>query len=75
MLQRLLSQFRSEYPGVELDLREATSISIVRSVEEGTLDVGLVRVPLLCTSAVTCINRLSITQKMIACLERGRAEP
>jgi DNA-binding transcriptional LysR family regulator len=56
MLQKLLPRFRSEYPGVELELREATSIGIVRSLEEGTLDVGLIRVPLLGSSAVTLVN-------------------
>jgi DNA-binding transcriptional LysR family regulator len=56
MLQKLLPKFRSEYPGVELDLREGTSIGIVRSLEEGTLDIGLVRVPLLCTSPVTLVQ-------------------
>ncbi|MBH2019129.1 MAG: LysR family transcriptional regulator [Burkholderiales bacterium] len=45
MLQRLIPVFRAEYPGVELLLREATSVSIIRQLEDRALDIGLVRVP------------------------------
>lgn len=45
MLQRLIPVFRAEYPGVELVLREATSVSIIRQLEDRALDIGLVRVP------------------------------
>lgn len=47
MLQRLIPIFRAEYPGVELALREMTSTRIVECVDDGELDVGLVRTPLL----------------------------
>ncbi|MFZ2294111.1 MAG: LysR substrate-binding domain-containing protein [Polaromonas sp.] len=47
MLQKLLPLFRAEYPGVELILREATSVSIIQQLEDRALDIGLVRVPLL----------------------------
>ncbi len=55
MLQKLVPQFRAEYPGVELVLREATSARIVQMVEEDGLDVGLVRTPLLHSSTVTLV--------------------
>ena len=47
MLQRLLPQFRAEYPGVTLVLRESTSVAILEQLEDHTLDIGLVRTPLL----------------------------
>ncbi|RJF92759.1 LysR family transcriptional regulator [Noviherbaspirillum saxi] len=55
MLQKLVPLFRAEYPGVELILREATSARIVQMVEEDSLDVGLVRTPLLRSSAATLV--------------------
>jgi DNA-binding transcriptional LysR family regulator len=55
MLQKLVPQFRTEYPGVELILREATSARIVQMVEEDALDVGLVRTPLLRSSTATLV--------------------
>ncbi|SMP78981.1 LysR family transcriptional regulator [Noviherbaspirillum suwonense] len=55
MLQKLVPQFRAEYPGVELVLREATSARIVQMVEDDGLDVGLVRTPLLHGSTVTLV--------------------
>ncbi|GAB2893894.1 LysR family transcriptional regulator [Paralcaligenes sp. KSB-10] len=45
ILPKLLTQFRQRYPGVQLVLREATSIRIMQELEEETLDVGVVRVP------------------------------
>ena len=47
MLQKLLPRFRAEYPGVELVLRESTSVAILEQIEDQALDVGLVRTPLL----------------------------
>lgn len=47
MLQKLIPLYRTEYPGVELILREATSARIVHMLEEDALDIGLVRTPLL----------------------------
>lgn len=47
LLQRLVPLFRSEYPGVELVLREMTSAAILKQIDEDELDVGLVRTPLL----------------------------
>ncbi|MBC7380248.1 MAG: LysR family transcriptional regulator [Burkholderiaceae bacterium] len=55
MLQKLLPLFAAEYPGVELVLREATSVAIMQQVEERTLDIGLVRVPLLRPSGASLL--------------------
>ncbi|CAN5730138.1 LysR family transcriptional regulator [soil metagenome] len=55
MLQKLLPLFTAEYPGVELVLREATSVAIMQQVEERTLDIGLVRVPLLRPSGASLL--------------------
>lgn len=51
ILPNLLTPFQAKYPGVQLVLREATSIRIMESLEDGTLDVGLVRVPVSCSAA------------------------
>ncbi len=69
MLQKLVPLFRAEYPGVELILREATSARIVQMVEEDSLDVGLVRTPLLrsSTAALVPLER----DQFIAALPRG----
>lgn len=47
LLQKLVSPFRAQHPGVELVLREATSIKILQMIEGGELDIGLVRTPLI----------------------------
>lgn len=47
LLPRLVSRFHADYPGVELVLRESTSVRIMQMLDEEALDVGLVRTPLL----------------------------
>jgi DNA-binding transcriptional LysR family regulator len=69
MLQRLLPRFRAEYPGVELILREATSVSILQQLEDNVLDIGLVRVPLLQTSGATLVPLER--DEYVAALPRG----
>jgi len=71
MLQQLLPKFRAEYPGVELILREGTSVSIVQQLEDRVLDVGLIRLPLLQASKATVIELES--DVFIAVLPRGHA--
>lgn len=56
LLQKLLPLFRLEYPGVELVLREATSLSIIQQLEDRVLDIGLVRVPLMQSSEVKLLQ-------------------
>lgn len=45
ILPKMLTRFRQRCPGVELVLKEATSIRIMQELEDETLDVGVVRVP------------------------------
>ncbi len=45
VLPRLLPNFRRKFPGVGLDLREATSIRIMQEIQDETLDIGVVRIP------------------------------
>ncbi|WP_224000327.1 LysR family transcriptional regulator [Cupriavidus pinatubonensis] len=69
VLPRLVSRFRDEYPGVELVLREATSASILRWLEDKSLDVGLVRTPLMAhgTAALVPLEH----DQFVAALPRG----
>jgi DNA-binding transcriptional LysR family regulator len=71
LLQKVVPLFRAEYPGVELVLHESTSVAIVQRLEEHSLDVGLVRTPLLQATAAT----LAPLQRheFIAALPRGHA--
>lgn len=69
MLQKLLPLYRAQYPGVELVLREATSMAIMQQLEDQALDVGLVRVPLLQASRATLVQLERDT--FIAALPRG----
>ncbi|SRR5579871_5089909 len=47
VIPALIPPFRSEYPGVELVLSEATSVRIIAMLHEEALDIGIVRTPLL----------------------------
>lgn len=71
MLQKLLPRFRAEYPGVELVLREATSVSILQQLEDRLLDVGLVRLPLLTPTKATVLELER--DAFVAALPRGHA--
>ncbi|MFT3820910.1 MAG: LysR substrate-binding domain-containing protein [Rubrivivax sp.] len=72
LLQMLVPRFRAEHPGVELVLREATSVAIVQQLEEHALDVGLVRTPLLRHSAAVRIAPLQ-RHEFVAALPAGHA--
>jgi DNA-binding transcriptional LysR family regulator len=71
MLQKLVPLFRAEYPGVELVLRESTSVEIVQHLEDHSLDIGLVRTPLLraTSAALTVLEQ----DEFVAALPRGHA--
>ncbi|CAN5461888.1 LysR family transcriptional regulator [soil metagenome] len=56
MLPRLIPLFRLRYPDIELALREDTSVNIMRQVVDGSLDVGLVRLPLLIATEATLVT-------------------
>lgn len=47
LIPRIIPPFRSAYPGIDLVLREYPSNRIVEEVEEGRLDLGLVRSPVI----------------------------
>lgn len=55
MLQRLLPAYRASYPAVELKLQEAPSVSIIEQLEHGTLDLGLVRTPVMVSTSATLL--------------------
>ncbi|WP_156523093.1 LysR family transcriptional regulator [Bordetella ansorpii] len=69
VLQRAVRLFRAEYPGVELVLKEGTSVRIAERIDSGDLDVGLVRTPLLMSSRA----RLAplITEDFVAAIPLG----
>lgn len=52
LMPRIIPAFRARYPSIEMTIEEATSIGIVRRIEAGDLDVGLVRLPLQENAAV-----------------------
>lgn len=55
LLPRALPEFRSRFPGVQLHLREGTTTEILRQVERGDLDLGLVRYPVVEACAVRLV--------------------
>ena len=71
MLQKVVPHFRAEYPGVELVLHEATSVSILQQLEDQSLDVGLVRTPLLRATTATLVPLAR--DDFIVALPRGHA--
>jgi DNA-binding transcriptional LysR family regulator len=52
LLPRIVLAFREVYPLVELMLVEMTSVDIVQEIAGGTLDVGLVRLPVMDSTPV-----------------------
>jgi len=47
LMPRILPRFRARYPEVTLELRESTTSAILTEVDAGSLDMGLVRYPVL----------------------------
>lgn len=45
LLPKVVPIFRSQRPAVDLRLREATTLEIIRGVESGDLDLGVLRTP------------------------------
>ncbi|MCK9509636.1 MAG: LysR family transcriptional regulator [Pigmentiphaga sp.] len=68
-LQRMVRLFRSEYPGVELVLKEATSVTIMDRVAERQLDIGVVRTPLMTAPRVELSSLLA--EPFVAALPAG----
>ncbi|MEJ7930476.1 LysR family transcriptional regulator [Ramlibacter sp. AN1015] len=47
ILPRVIPEFRRRYPGVELELTEATTLEVLRRVRSGEVDGGILRHPVL----------------------------
>ncbi len=47
LLPQVVPAFRSQRPAVDLRLREATTLEILRGLEAGDLDIGVLRTPVL----------------------------
>ncbi|CAN7701063.1 LysR family transcriptional regulator [Variovorax sp. OV084] len=47
LLPKALPAFRERYPNVVLELHESTTVQILKDIENGALDLGLVRYPLI----------------------------
>jgi len=47
LLPRLIPSFRKRFPNIELELAESTTATILDRLDQGSLDVGLVRFPVL----------------------------
>lgn len=69
MLQRLVSEFRLEYPGVELFLSDHTTLRIVQGIEEEVFDVGIVRTPILRSTSARLVPLQR--DEFVAALPRG----
>jgi DNA-binding transcriptional LysR family regulator len=55
LLPRILPPFRKAYPAVDVVLVETTTVEFVRDLDRGTMDVGLIRIPLLETADVNIV--------------------
>lgn len=55
ILPRVLPEFRSRFAQVQLHLREGTTTEILRQVERGDLDLGLVRYPVVESTAARLV--------------------
>lgn len=53
LVPAIVPRFRERHPGIDLHLKEATSLEVVRELEAGVLDCGLVRTPLLQAASLT----------------------
>lgn len=69
LLPRLLIAFRAEYPQVELKLEESRTADLLEDVEQGRIDVAIVRTPILSGTSVT-ITRLQ-DDRMCLAVQKG----
>jgi len=70
-LPKLIARFRRAFAGIELDLREATSIRIMDELEQEQMDVGVVRIPVASGSGI----RLTTLQTETFVLAVARSHP
>jgi len=71
VLPKLIARFRRAFAGIELDLREATSIQIMDELEQEQMDVGVVRIPVSSGSGI----RLTTLQTETFVLAVARSHP
>ena len=71
VLPKLIARFRRAFAGIELDLREATSIRIMDELEQEQMDVGVVRIPVASGSGI----RLTTLQTETFVLAVARSHP
>lgn len=71
VLPKLIARFRRAFAGIELDLREATSIRIMDELEQEQMDVGVVRIPVSSGSGI----RLTTLQTETFVLAVARSHP
>ncbi|MDT4826577.1 HTH-type transcriptional regulator BenM [compost metagenome] len=59
LMPRIIRRFSQHYPRVELQIEEATTNGLLRRLDEYSLDVALVRFPVLepCTAQVTLLKQ------------------
>lgn len=69
LIPELIPGFRIEYPDVQLVLTEATSVAIIRMLNEEALDLGIVRTPLL--QAHCASLRTLQRDRLVPALPRG----
>ena len=67
-LPRIIPAFRRKYPDVDMRLEEMTSVSIAEALASRSLDVGLVRLPLMKPGdlAVSVIERDELVAALLA---------
>ena len=72
ILPRPLSRFRRKYPGIRIHISNQTSLAIAGAVSEGSIDVGVVSLPLGGRSPRDTANR---ELSALFLYEQGRSPP
>ncbi|MGI4813503.1 MAG: LysR substrate-binding domain-containing protein [Janthinobacterium lividum] len=71
LFPQALPLFRQRFPKVELELHESTSMQVLQSVLEGSIDIGILRSPLAVASA--CLLIPVEHDELVAILPPGHA--
>lgn len=66
LLPRILRDFRTQFPGIHVDLREQTSVEQIESLHASKIDLGIVRLPL--ANAADINVRIIEVERFIAVL-------
>ena len=66
LLPRILRDFRAQFPGIHVDLREQTSVEQIESLHASKIDLGIVRLPL--ANAADINMRIIEVERFIAVL-------